>query len=263
MRCYLQTGFPAKPRSFDPGALLRQRGVDVVVFEPDTIDEIPLDPCSPVIGTVQVKLRLLERAGPMHRVLRDYPEVLHPFMERRHWEGKLADLERGPAARERPLFVKTPLTHRAAPDAVAATVVPSLRTVVESPIASGNTQILCSEAVSWIAEWRAYAFRGRIVDIFLYAPTLTRAEDATPGIMFDTAIVRDAVQLMSGLPDCPVAYALDFGVLASGQTTLIEANDALSLANYGLSDAVHLDLHMERWRQLMRREAPRAETTGY
>jgi hypothetical protein len=33
---------------------------------------------------------------------------------------------------------------------------------------------------------------------------------------------------------------------------LIEANDAIALANYGLPDAVHLDLHIERWQELMR-----------
>lgn len=56
----------------------------------------------------------------------------------------------------------------------------------------------------------------------------------------------------SGNANC--AYGIDFGVLADGDTALIELNDGFSLGSYGLDPAVYADLILARWTELMSNE---------
>ncbi len=47
------------------------------------------------------------------------------------------------------------------------------------------------------------------------------------------------------------AYALDFGLLASGDTALVELNDGFSLGLYSLAPARYTDLIVTRWAELI------------
>ena len=45
---------------------------------------------------------------------------------------------------------------------------------------------------------------------------------------------------------------MDFGILSSGETCLVEVNDGYSLGRYdGISGADYTDLLIARWRQLV------------
>ena len=50
----------------------------------------------------------------------------------------------------------------------------------------------------------------------------------------------------------PSAYGIDFGVLSSGQTALIEVNDGYSLGAYAIEAKSYTDLLMTRWHELLR-----------
>ncbi|HLO94579.1 MAG TPA: ATP-grasp domain-containing protein [Burkholderiaceae bacterium] len=68
-------------------------------------------------------------------------------------------------------------------------------------------------------------------------------------------ILKAATAAMQRTGDgAPVAYALDFGVLSTGQTVLVEANDAWALGLYGGGPAPghYVELLTARWRQLLR-----------
>ncbi len=51
--------------------------------------------------------------------------------------------------------------------------------------------------------------------------------------------------------DAPAAYALDIGVLNSGETAPIEATDGFALDAYGLNPTLYFDVVATRWRQLV------------
>ena len=50
--------------------------------------------------------------------------------------------------------------------------------------------------------------------------------------------------------DAPDAYALDVGIVPSGDTALVEVTDGFALGSYGLEPDVYLAVLAIRWRQL-------------
>ena len=104
--------------------------------------------------------------------------------------------------------------------------------------------VYCSEPVKWLSEWRYYVLRGRIVGSGRYD---CGPDDApTP----DRGVVESAV---AEYPDPPAGYALDFGVLASGETAMVEANDGWALGLYrgDCATADYVELLAARWREMV------------
>ena len=60
----------------------------------------------------------------------------------------------------------------------------------------------------------------------------------------------------------PAAYAIDFGVLANGETTLVETNDGYSLGAYDIDADQYTALLMNRWRDLLASDARPARSTS-
>ena len=50
--------------------------------------------------------------------------------------------------------------------------------------------------------------------------------------------------------DSPKAYCIDVGVLSTGETALIEVNDALCIGIYSMSKELYAELLMTRWNEL-------------
>jgi hypothetical protein len=125
---------------------------------------------------------------------------------------------------------------QALPDAYDEAQRESLREMLMLP---GSTRVWVSEVVDFQSEWRYYIQGGEIIGQARY--------DDKPGDapMPDEAIVREAVLAM-GLSH---PYTLDFGVLSSGQTALVEANDAFSIGLYehALNPKQYLDFLAQRW----------------
>jgi len=51
--------------------------------------------------------------------------------------------------------------------------------------------------------------------------------------------------------EAPSAYDIDFGVLASGETALVEANDGYALGAYQICGHDYTDLLFTRWEELL------------
>jgi hypothetical protein len=51
--------------------------------------------------------------------------------------------------------------------------------------------------------------------------------------------------------EAPAGYGIDFGLLSSGETALIELNDGYSLGSYDLDSADYTDLLIARWEELV------------
>jgi hypothetical protein len=49
----------------------------------------------------------------------------------------------------------------------------------------------------------------------------------------------------------PSAYGIDFGVLSTGQTALVEANDGYALGAYEIAEEPYTDLLFTRWKELL------------
>lgn len=101
------------------------------------------------------------------------------------------------------------------------------------------------EEVRFLSEWRFYIHDHQILGRGRYDPD--GADDAPQP---DEGVVKQAVAAMrkAGI----AAYALDMGVLATGRTVLVEANDAWALGLYGraLPAAAYWGMLRARWQQI-------------
>jgi hypothetical protein len=93
-----------------------------------------------------------------------------------------------------------------------------------------------------LSEYRVFVIRGNIVGTKHYA--------GDSSIDVDESIVNQAIELLEQSSQKTAAYAADFGVLATGQTAVVEWNDGYSLGSYGLDRAIYTDLLITRWCEL-------------
>lgn len=102
-----------------------------------------------------------------------------------------------------------------------------------------NFQLLISEVVKFVSEWRVFINRHAIVNVKNYIGDYSK----TPKFeIFEYAINDYSEQ--------KAAYSLDFGVTDKGDTMLIEINDAFGIAPYGLEPVAYLKFLMERWEEI-------------
>lgn len=115
---------------------------------------------------------------------------------------------------------------------------------------SRRQEVWCSEVVAWRSEYRVYVIDDDIVGVDHYA--------GDRSVALDAATVRAALAAYRDAGAAPAAYGIDFGVLGSGQTALVEANDGYALGAYEIAAKPYADLLIRRWQQLLRtaRERP-------
>ncbi|MFK4706178.1 hypothetical protein ABIC83_003017 [Roseateles asaccharophilus] len=113
-----------------------------------------------------------------------------------------------------------------------------------------QTMVWVSPPVKFLCEHRIYVDAGVILGSARYDQD--GADDAP---WPDTDVVRKAVDVLSGTQDFPVSYGLDVGVLDSGETVLVEVNDAWALGYYGnaIEPKDYLAMLTRRWMQILGR----------
>lgn len=111
--------------------------------------------------------------------------------------------------------------------------------------ASARRPVWVSEIVEFVSEWRAYVSRGQVLDVRFADHGGDR--EVRPNM----DVIRDSVarQIEAG---APAGYGIDFGVLKTGETALVEMNDGFSLGAYdGVSSDVYWDVIVNRWQELV------------
>jgi hypothetical protein len=170
----------------------------------------------------------------------DYPTSLSPFMHRRTWTSTLAAVERevleGSGG---PIFAK-PSDRR---KSFTGRVFLSMDDFRELGRVSRREEVWCSEVVTWSSEYRVYVIGTRIVSVDLYA--------GDSKVALDPAVVDSALAAYRASGEAPSAYGIDFGVLTTGQTALVEANDGYALGAYQISGDAYTDLLLMRWSELV------------
>jgi len=222
-------------------AELGRRGVPVRFFLDKHLqrDQLELRPDVLVAGHIPVVIRALRRLGVEPPPPDDYPRPLHPWLRRRVWTSTVgAVVRRLQEGSAEPFFIKPTATLKRFPGRVVQTW-NDLQLLAN---AADSTKVLCSDAVEWRTEHRVFVTRGQIVGMRQYL--------GDPSLSVDDAVVRAAVAAFQASGAAPAGYAIDFGVLASGETALVEVNEGYGLGAYGLADAAYTDLIIARWSEL-------------
>ena len=116
------------------------------------------------------------------------------------------------------------------------------------PALSPDTQVWVSEVVHWLNEARYYVLDGRILGMGFYGEYVDEAPKP------HASIVEEMVLRLYEDPGMPRAFALDVGVLSTGETALVECNDAWAIGYYKgtLSAEAYLAFLFTRWFDLTR-----------
>jgi len=102
--------------------------------------------------------------------------------------------------------------------------------------------IWIADVVEWISEYRYYVVDSNIVFAAHYAGTAQ---------LPDIDVVLTMIEAMRDKPGYPQTYALDVGILSTGQTALVELNEAYSIGAYGdIPAATYVAFLQARWKSL-------------
>lgn len=166
----------------------------------------------------------------------DYPGELGHLLGRRVWSCVACEVSED----DLPVFVK-PAREKELDGAVvrsADDLAPFLRQ-------GADYELLCSEVVDFVSEWRLFVCHGELVGARPYRGDVN--------VRPDERVVRDVVP---SYRSAPAGCAIDLGVTSDGRTLLVEVNDGFALGSYGLDDVTYALLLSARWAGLVGTEDP-------
>jgi ATP-grasp domain, R2K clade family 2 len=170
----------------------------------------------------------------------DYPESLTPFLRRRTWHSTLGQLQNDFFdADSRPIFAKPANRQKR----FTGQVFDNLGDFHSVARVSKAEPILCSDAVQWLAEYRVYVIHSHIVGVDHYA--------GDQAYSLNPSTVQSALSTLEMAGEAPAAYGIDFGVLHTGETALVEMNDGFALGAYAINQKTYTELLLTRWSELM------------
>jgi hypothetical protein len=110
-----------------------------------------------------------------------------------------------------------------------------------------ETQVWVAEPVTWLSEYRYYIIDGAVRGMGRY--------DGAPDDMPepDSVVITEMAAAMAAAADSPSAFSMDVGVLDTGETALIECNDAWALGLYRgtMARGDFIEMLWRRWAQLI------------
>ena len=167
----------------------------------------------------------------------DYPKCLNKYLHRKIWESSIKDIKTELFNEYiiNPIFIKPKYKLKK----FTGFIIKSIDDLNKINNAGDNTKIICSEPVNFISEYRCPVINGEIKDLCFYS--------GDSNINIDKSIVQ---KMVKEFVNSPKAYCIDVGVLSSGETALIEVNDAFSIGIYSMSKEVYAELLITRWNEL-------------
>ena len=167
----------------------------------------------------------------------DYPKCLNKYLHRKIWESSIKDIKTELFNQYiiNPIFIKPKNKLKK----FTGFIIKSIDDLNKINNAGDNTKIICSEPVNFISEYRCPVINGEIKDLCYYS--------GDSNINIDKSIVQ---KMVKEFVNSPKAYCIDLGVLSSGETALIEVNDAFSIGIYSMSKEVYAELLITRWNEL-------------
>lgn len=235
-KAFIQTGhkyrtvFPANT-AWDG---LNQLGYETIWFTQEQFDanEVPITKDTLVVGFIETYRTAIARLGLIPPDNIDVPDELVEFAGRKVWNTTLA------YARQEsnwPVFIKPLKQHKEFP----GQLVTRFRDLFSSSTLSSDFEILASEPVDFVSEYRCFVCKGDIVGV--------RPYKGNPLVYPDGARILAMVRAWS---TAPAACCIDIGITRDGRTLLIEVNDGHSMGDYGLHSIVYARLLEARWCEL-------------
>lgn len=177
-----------------------------------------------------------------------YPSVLNDFLGRKIWTDKINSIAGNKDKWSSGCFVK-PLKEKA----FTGKTISSLSDLIGCGNEHEDYDVLVSEPIDILAEWRCFVLYDRIIDVRLYGG-LSGGEYKGFMYHYDSNVLNDIMKAFLTWEDRPNACSIDICCTKDGRTLLVECNDAYSLGGYGLHGIYYARMISARWSQLLGRE---------
>jgi hypothetical protein len=210
----------------------KAKGTKVHIFE--FIDEVPVSRENIVVAGVKETYQYLAQLGIQPRRTLNVPEELMQYAGRKIEFMTLGEFKKDSRL---PIFVK-PNDLNKQFDAGVVSKQSSKESFFPFP---DETNVLVSEVIDVVSEYRCYVIQGELVGIKHYRGDIR--------IFPDVAVIDGCIR---DFKDAPSGYSVDVGILSDGRTILIECQDGWSIGNYGLEDDLYTKLITRRWMDFLK-----------
>lgn len=210
-----------------------------------TYEQLENGACQPVkgdlvVGSVEACRLALKLQGKSLPSPIYYPKVLGRFLHRRVFPGSKRDIILS-IAQGYPIFAKPKDDWKTFVGQVFDQE--SGFSIIQS--IDEHTMLYLSEVVEFDSEYRVYVKDHKIIACCQYSGD----EDGCP----DMSKIQEAVEILKAERNGPFSstYAFDWGILKTGETAIVEMNDAFAIGKYkGISNKDYYEFLKERWNEL-------------
>lgn len=230
-----------EPEYLELKTVLEDRGVSSELFTTKRLsrNQLDLKPENFLVGDHEVMRTVFKRLGVQVKV-DSYPCSLRPYLKRKVRQialGKfITESQNGGFYNQ---FIKPRYDSKS----FTGFVVKSNVEYFELSRKSKHLEIYSSEVVNWLTEYRVFIKHSKIIGVKHYA--------GDKSIKLNLNEVEKAINDFDAAKESTAGYGIDFGVLDTGETALVEFNDGFALGSYGLNKDKYADLILARWTELM------------
>ncbi len=220
---------------------LEARGIPMDLYTLKKIHrrQLPLSPQTLVVGDMDCLYGAFKQLQIPIPEADSYPEPIRHHLHRRVWESNLGrEKARFRQGSMRPTFIKP----RGRQKRFTGFVFDSDYGFQRVYGISRREAVYCSEVVEWTSEYRVYVCNGEILSIDHY--------EGDPEARLDREVVEEAIASLEMAGRAFAGFGIDFGVLSSGETALVEMNDGFALGAYSIDGKNYTDLLLARWIEL-------------
>lgn len=198
------------------------------------------------LGSVEFCLTYFDFLGIKPPKIETYPEVLQPFFFRKIWKAKCSDVPPN-------FFIKPSTQVKAFTGHIKTGIPPQPGVTLPAgdpyPPNFDDLEVYAATPVKWLSEARYYVLNSEILGHSRYDAEDNPLENPEPNI----ASVKAATALLKPT-NPPCAFCLDFGVLNSGETALVEYNDAWAIGYYPwgtMTEENYVNFIEARWLEII------------
>ena len=177
----------------------------------------------------------------------DYPDALRVFLGRKVWRDTIDSISCNEKKWSAGYFVKPIKDKR-----FTGRIVNSISDLAGCGSCYENYEVLVSEPLEILAEWRAFILYDELLDVRPYGILLDNTRKSYEH-HYDISTVRQMLTSFCGWDERPTACSMDICFTRDGRTLLVEMNDAYALGCYGLPSVLYAKLISARWSQLLER----------
>lgn len=175
----------------------------------------------------------------------DYPEALTNFLGRHIWHDSMYRFSCDETKWSAGYFVK-PVKDKV----FTGHTIRSIADLMGCGNHSEDYEVLVSEPLEIMAEWRVFIRYDKILDVRPYGVIMDSSRKSYY-YHYDPEILDQMLSSFTKWDERPMGCSMDICCTKDGRTLLVEMNDAYALGCYGLNSVLYAKLISARWSQLL------------